>query len=246
VAVVTEQRASFALPRLLYLIVLKLSGGDFRSGMVFNAVVLGALSYALMRAAQYARGGEIRYADAFFPLVLLHLGHWENLVWGWQIQFVVSVALTCVLLLVIVTETSLPTPPSALVAGATLILLPMSGANGLVITLALSPWFALRGVWVLRANRAAGRPRWPGRAPARLGCGRRRPVRPLLRWPPAHAVEPAKPGHRADGEDHCKAPGVRLRSRCEPVMAASRCGRRSAADFQSEPARGSISPDEGR
>ncbi len=90
------------LPKLVYLLLLELSGGDFRVGMVFNALALSALAAAMVVAVRELRGGRTVLIDAFFPIVLLHLGHWPNLVWGWQIQYVLSVVLTGMLLLPVV------------------------------------------------------------------------------------------------------------------------------------------------
>lgn len=133
------------LPRLVYLALLGLAGGDFRVGMVYNVLVLGALSLVLALAARRLRGGQSRYADAFFPLLLLHIGHWPNLVWGWQLQFVTAVALTLGALLILLRPRPLSTR-AALVAGICLVLLPLCGANGILYALALAPWFAFEGV----------------------------------------------------------------------------------------------------
>jgi len=142
-----EQNNEHRLPlqRLVYLALLKASGGDFRVGMVANALIMAAVAAAMIRTARRLRGGRTRVTDAFFPVALLHLGHWENLVWGWQIQFVLSTALVCVLLLVVVRDPAPPLAPRrALVAAAALVALPLCGANGLIFALAMAPW----GLWV--------------------------------------------------------------------------------------------------
>jgi hypothetical protein len=130
------------LQKAIYLVLLKASGGDFRIGMIANTLMLGGLSLAMILTARRVRGGRTRLADAFFPLALLHLGHWENMVWSWQIQFVISTMLVCIWLLVIVRE-RLPLPPKiAVTAGLTLVLLPLSGANGLLLTPFVALWLA--------------------------------------------------------------------------------------------------------
>jgi hypothetical protein len=127
-----------ALPKLLYLGLLRLTG-DFRIGMLFNAFALAGLAAALAFTARRIRGGIMSLSDVLFPVALLHIGNWENLVWGWQLQFVLSVTLTGTLLVAIVRD---PLPPRGMlgVAAGTLLLLPLSGANGLIMTLALAPW----------------------------------------------------------------------------------------------------------
>ena len=130
------------LPRLALLGLLKATGGDFRAGMVANALILAAVAAAMARTAARLRGGY-RPADAFFPVLLLHVGNWENLVWGWQLQFTLSVALTCVLLLAAVRApvTGAATGGRwALAAAAAMVLLPLCGANGLIFALAMAPW----------------------------------------------------------------------------------------------------------
>ena len=127
-----------ALPKLVYLGLLTLTA-DFRSGMVFSAVLLAALAAALMLTARRIRGGTMAVTDVVFPVALLHIGNWENLVWGWQLQFVLSVALTGTVLVAIVRD-PLPTRRTLAVAAIALVLLPLSGANGLILTLALVPW----------------------------------------------------------------------------------------------------------
>jgi hypothetical protein len=130
------------LQKAVYLVLLKVSGGDFRIGMIANTLMLGGLSLAMILTARRLRGGQTRLADAFFPLAFLHLGHWENMVWGWQIQFVISTVLVCIWLLIIVHE-RWPLPPKiAVTAGFTVVLLPLSGANGLLFTPFVAWWLA--------------------------------------------------------------------------------------------------------
>ena len=141
-------------PRLVYLVLLEASGGDFRVGMVANTLIMAAVAAAMIRTARRLRGDRTSVTDAFFPLALLHLGHWENLVWGWQLQFVLSTALVCTLLLVVVRDASPPLAPGrALVAALALLVLPLCGANGLIFALAMAPW----GLWVgVRQGRRRG------------------------------------------------------------------------------------------
>jgi hypothetical protein len=144
------------LQKAVYLVLLKASGGDFRIGMIANTLMLAGLSLAMILTARRLRGGRTQLADAFFPLALLHLGHWENMVWGWEIQFVISMVLVCVWLLIIVRE-RWPLPPKiAVTAGLTLVLLPLSGANGLLFTPFVALWLAA-GTLVHRRDMTA---RW--------------------------------------------------------------------------------------
>ena len=144
------------LPRLILLGVLATTH-DFRAGMVFNVLSLAGLAAAMILTARYLRSGVTRASDAFFPLALLHLGDWENLVWAWQFQFVSSALLICALMLAIVRQRGAPTIGQSVIAALSLVLLPLTGASGLVFAIALAPWAAWVGMAQLREARAAHR-----------------------------------------------------------------------------------------
>lgn len=145
------------LPKLILLGVLGATH-DFRAGMVLNVLSLAALAAAMMLTARYLRGEVTRATDAFFPLALLHLGDWENLVWAWQFQFVSSAVLICTLMLVVARQRDAPTMRQSVVGAVSLVLLPLTGASGLVFALALAPWAAWAGLAQLRASRGAESP----------------------------------------------------------------------------------------
>lgn len=133
------------LQRILLLGLLHLTGGDFRAGMYASALLMAAMSGALILTAAAARGGIVRWTDVFFPVLLLNLGHWENYVFGWQLQFTASIALMLALLIAIVRSRSLGRAGWLAIGGVALMLLPLSGANGLIVALALAPWALFAG-----------------------------------------------------------------------------------------------------
>jgi hypothetical protein len=143
------------LPRLLLLSLVWLSG-DFRAGMVFNALALGAAAFAMILIARHLRG-HVAYTDAFFPLVLLHMGHWENLVWSWQVQFVSSMLLTTLFLLFIARYGARPPAGVAIAAGVGLLMLPLVGANGLAVVPAGALWLVYLGFLRWREAALPGR-----------------------------------------------------------------------------------------
>ena len=151
------------LPRLILLLALKISHGDFRAGMVLSVTTLGALALAMILVARSLRDGRTSYTDALFPVSLLHLGHWENLFWSWQFSFVLPTALTCVLLLILV-RTQIPfNRKTAVIAGICLISLPLCGANGLAFVPFLSLWLGMCGVLSCRArDKTLGNQPWAG------------------------------------------------------------------------------------
>jgi hypothetical protein len=156
----SEHRIPF--PRLILLALLKVTHGDFRAGMIFTILLLGALAFALIHVARHVRGGRTSFADAFFPIVLLNLGHAENMYWGWQITQVIPTVLTSVMLLVIVGYRTLATPGAAVVAGITLMLLPLSGANGLISVPVLALWLGYCGMRQWLAPNAREGQQWTG------------------------------------------------------------------------------------
>lgn len=150
------------LPRLMMLGLLKATDGDFRAGMFFNIITLGTLAFAMIRTARHLRGGRTRFADAFLPIALLHLGHWENLFWTWQLVFVFGTALTCTMLLVLVGFQTLTRPSAAIIAGFSLVLLSLVGANGLLFVPFLALWFGYCGFLHWYSDKTEGGGRWIG------------------------------------------------------------------------------------
>ncbi|HEX8198890.1 MAG TPA: hypothetical protein VF590_00245, partial [Isosphaeraceae bacterium] len=142
------------LPRLVLLAAYRLAGCDFRAGMVVNVVALGTVALGLIAAARARREGT-RYADAVFPLVLLHEGHHANLLWSWQVQFILSTALAGVILLLIVRRGTRPGPGAGIAIGTCLVLLPLCGANGLALVPAPALW--ILGISVAEARSGARR-----------------------------------------------------------------------------------------
>lgn len=150
------------LPRLIMLTLLKITHGDFRAGMVFNLLTLGILAGVTVWVVRHFRGGQTRFADAFFPLVLLHMGHWANILWSWQLSFVVPTALAWGVFLVMVTRPTLATPRAAIFTGVSLILLPLCGAVGLIFVPFLASWLIYCGVRQWHGETSNGRRRIVG------------------------------------------------------------------------------------
>src|SRR5262245_31950639 len=143
------------LPRLLLLGLHRLTGINFRTPMFFNVLLTGALALAMMLVARRLRG-RVSYTDMFFPLIFLNWGQAANLIWGWQLQFYASMALSGVALLLIAHGGSqLRLGPAALL-GVCLLLLPLCGANGLVLVPPLALWLGYSAVvhWRMREPNA--------------------------------------------------------------------------------------------
>ncbi len=121
---------------------------DFRAGMVLQVVLLSALAFGLMRLADKLRG-KPHWADAFFPVSLLHIGHWENFVMGYQVCFVLFAVLATSLVVVALRITHANAFRSGVIAGVCLMLLALTGGSGLVVVPPVSAWifFVALTVW---------------------------------------------------------------------------------------------------
>lgn len=129
------------LPRLVYLGLLTLTQ-DFRVGMFFNIILLGFIAATFVLTARNLRGGKTKAVDVFFPIALLHLGHWENLLWSWQIAFVMPASIICILIATLTVNPSPLTSTAAIVAGVSIVLLPLCSAIGLAFVPILALWLA--------------------------------------------------------------------------------------------------------
>ncbi len=127
------------LPKLALLALARLSGGDFRAGMYASAALLGALAFLLIRAAQRLRG-RLAYSDAFLPLFLLNWGHYETLLWSWEIQYTLAVFLIGLALMFLIEGEARLSFRRGVVFGLALLLLPLCGAQGIPFALTLAVW----------------------------------------------------------------------------------------------------------
>jgi hypothetical protein len=139
-----EHRVPF--PKLVLLALLKATGGDFRAGMILNIGMLAASAAALLLLARRVRGGVTRYADAIFPIGLLHLGNWENLFWGWQAVQVIPTVLILAELYLLIRSPGFRSMASAAAGAVIVLLLPLSSANGLLFAPFFAGWLGYRGV----------------------------------------------------------------------------------------------------
>jgi hypothetical protein len=133
------------LPRLLLVALYRLTGSDFRAGMFFNVLALGGLAALLIKVARELRGGT-SYADAFFPLGLLHWGHAEVFLHSFTVNLVLPTLLAGLLLLSVVCPGTRFAPSRAVGAGIGLALLPLCGITGLVYVPPLALWLGYRGL----------------------------------------------------------------------------------------------------
>jgi hypothetical protein len=146
-------------PRLVLLGLYRISHVDFRVGMYFNVAGLGGAAAMLIWASQRIRGGRASVTDAIFPLLLLSGGHYDNLLWSWQVTQMLPIIVVCSLLAVIAAYGFMPTASGAALAIGGVITLPLSGVPGLAYAPALAGWLTV-AAWV------AYREGWRSRATA--------------------------------------------------------------------------------
>lgn len=150
------------LPRVVLLALLKSTHGDFRAGMYFNTILIAFVCALMILAVRTIRGRETKLVDAFFPLTLLNLSHWENFAWSWQLTQVLPTTLILTLSLQLVLRPRLDTPENAVLAGLSVIALPLSGGIGLVFVVLFVAWLSYWGVQNRKGAGANGERIWTG------------------------------------------------------------------------------------
>jgi len=131
------------LPRLIFWILFHITH-DFRSGMVLQVLLLSATAFGFLQLARRIRGRS-NLADAFFPIVLLHWGHVENFVMGYQICFALTACGVFGLLAIIANTTEANRVRSGYIAGGVLLLLATTGGSGLAFVPPVCMWLLYLG-----------------------------------------------------------------------------------------------------
>lgn len=132
------------LAKLCFVLLARLSGYDFRAGMFFQAGALALLALMMIGAARRVRG-RVSPLDAFFPAALLHWGHAENLLWWWQVVWVLPTLIAGSLLARIACRRVPLSRRAAGVVWAHLGLLFLCGSPGLAMIPALALWLGYCG-----------------------------------------------------------------------------------------------------
>jgi hypothetical protein len=133
-----------ALPRLLHLGAVRLAGGDLRAPQVANVLLVAAAAAALLVAIRRLRGRNVA-ADATLPIVLMHPGHGEVLLWGIGLASTISTFLAAAAVACIAIDRRC-SPLRAAIVAASCVGLVLSGATALPIVPPLLLWLA----WAIR------------------------------------------------------------------------------------------------
>lgn len=125
---------------------------DFRALAVTAVLGLVALSALLLRASQRARGA--RWADLFFPVLLLQPAAWTGPEPSTLLMAFVPLLLAGTILLAVVSDPALRTLRWSLLTALAMVTLPLTGLAGILVAAAAAPWVA-----------ACGWRHWPPRDP---------------------------------------------------------------------------------
>lgn len=139
----------FPLPRLIWYPLTRITG-DFSAGCYVSLAGVSLLTLLMIRLAQQLRG-RLNFADAFFPLSLLHTGHWENLRMGYQIVFMMNLVLAGILLWIVLRTNRTNLFRRGVQAGIVTLLLLACGAGGLAFGPFEMIWLLAIGFWLLTA-----------------------------------------------------------------------------------------------
>ncbi len=112
---------------------------DFRTGSLVQVIMLSALALALMNFAARLRGRP-SWPDVFFPVSLLHLGHWENFIMGYQVCFVLFAVFMTALVVTALQTTRATAFRSGALACVLVLLLAMTGGSGLPVAMPVIVW----------------------------------------------------------------------------------------------------------
>jgi hypothetical protein len=135
--------------KLILLACYSLFGFDSKPILYLNAFLFSALSFALIAAIRKVRGRTC-YADAFLPIVLLNLGQTEAFMWAQTFLYVATTCLETLVLVLIVINRGILNRGSLVLAGTSLVLLPLVFGGGLVFAILMVPWLLYQGWCTLR------------------------------------------------------------------------------------------------
>jgi MFS family permease len=144
---VVERHAEhrYPLARLLYLGLFHATGGDYRAGMWCTLGLLSGAAALVMTTARTARG-TTAYSDCWAPILLLHRGHCENLIMGYQIAFTLNVFAVAAFVALVVRSPGWPAARVAWIGVALTLVLALGGGIGLLFAPLVGGWVIWRTV----------------------------------------------------------------------------------------------------
>ncbi len=139
------------LPRLVRWCLITAFGGDFRSCVYAIPVISGLGAVGAVFAITRIRGRS-SLADLFFPLIILHWGQVENLIWGFDLANVLPAILSIGVLFLAAWRPGIPDARVCLTASIGLLAILLCGGGGLLLAGPMSLWLAWSNYQGLRAS----------------------------------------------------------------------------------------------
>ncbi len=136
--------------KLVFVACYSLFGFNSKPILYLNVVLFSALSLGLLWAIRKVRG-RWSYCDAFLPIVLLNLGQAEAFSWAQVFTYISGTCLETLLLILIVIHRGALNWTSLVLAGASLVLLPLTYGGGLVFAAMMVPWMVYQG-WAVKGS----------------------------------------------------------------------------------------------
>jgi hypothetical protein len=149
-----ENQHFLPLVKLVYMGVGRATGFDFRAAAFLNVILLAAAAGAMILVVARTRN-RASPLDIVIPVVLLHWGHYMNLLWGFQLCYVLATALACLLLLLVSLDRPQLSVARAGVASVCTIAAALCGGPGIFYLLAMTAWLAYAGIRRWRDHRPA-------------------------------------------------------------------------------------------
>jgi hypothetical protein len=131
--------------KLVYLGLGRAAGFDFRAGAFASAALVALASLAMVVGAARLRGRPSEL-DVIFPVLWLHWGHYTNVIWGFQLFYVLPTVIVAAVLLVIVAARERLTIGVASLTAICLVAAALSGGPGIFYVPPLAAWLAYAGI----------------------------------------------------------------------------------------------------
>ena len=149
----SESGHCLPLEKLAYLSAAWMSGTDFRLMALLSAGLLVATAVTMTLVAARTRGRSSAL-DLLIPVLLLNWGHDMNLLWGFQLCYVMPVVLICAILLLVSQRGADPTMLRSLAVSACAIAAALCGGPGVFFPPVMAMWLLYAGVRRWRESRA--------------------------------------------------------------------------------------------
>jgi hypothetical protein len=136
------------IPKLAAIGLLWIGDGDFRTPMYVSAILLSAACGAILWSLRRRRGRFVA-TDVVVPLVLLPWIHSENLLWAFQLAFVLNAVLPCLMMASLIALRPHRPQTAYFVYGVCALTLPLTGAAGTVVSFFAAPvlWLPAQAAW---------------------------------------------------------------------------------------------------